>query len=253
MKSGTIFEIRTSLLVFCCWVNAPSFAQETAADLVKMLVSPNQPLRFGGKYDLWDIPTKAPRYDLKAQDQVNSAWQRLVQMGPGAFTELIGSIDDNRYCTSANRYSVCADFSVGQICDKILRSQLEFYSRLDQYNGGRDKADPSFMLALLSDREKARQWGESHRKTPLWKIQIEVLEWVMANAETGSRSIYSEATARGQAFYLIDHLRRTQEPLSPEDAYFHNVPGSHVLHRRIPGNSDNETEKESPFVREPKK
>ena len=188
----------------------PESPGDTAVKLVEALASPNKPLGLDGKYDFGDIFTLSPPYDLKAQDRVNSAWHKLMEMQSEAFPAVIAKLSDKRYCTTACPFAGFVDFSVGDICRKILSSQLEFYVRINGYRDHAETPNPSYLRAHFADAKMASKWATSHRGKPLWEIQIEVLEWLVSKKKESDTDIYDQAELVGPLVYLADHLRRTK-------------------------------------------
>jgi len=203
----------------------PGRPRGKAFELVEMLASPNMPPNLGAKRGFADLK---PSYDLKAQDRVNSAWQELVETREDAIPALIEGLNDKRYCTTAAPYSMYVDYTVGDICRKILASRLEFYRSFDAFRPPLPEKGPSYIDAHFKDPDSGRKWIEARKGKALWEIQVDVLEWLIADERRHPfRNIYTEARVLGPVYYLADHIRRTKEPVPPFDPFF-IVPKSRV-------------------------
>lgn len=149
-------------------------AQQIKA-LVAQLVSPNpKPILKG---DSWRLPKG---FDRDKQKKVHEAWAELRMIGPSAFPFLIENLDDDRYCMTVE-ISAGDNLTVGQVCFEIIFEQIQPY-------GFRQKgvSDPRTLLPrpsypeFLRSKKEARKWWEKSKHKTLYQMQLEALDWVIA-------------------------------------------------------------------------
>ena len=147
-------------------------------------------------------------YDKTAQKAVWQAYHDLYKAGPAAFPQLLDHVTDDRYSLTVDQGSGDANLNVGFLCRWILEKKIspfadkvagEGYTRGlvavgDQVIGPKGNAPPrpSFLDHLLRDKKKATEWMIKHQSYPLWEIQQEVLEWMIAQEERDTKTFELE-------------------------------------------------------------
>jgi hypothetical protein len=153
----------------------PPSAKEIKA-LIDQLVSPNPaPIIDGARNRL------PSGFGLKKQEQVHRAVTKLRQLGPRAFPFLIERWGDQRYCLSTC-FAASANHTVGVVCRSIIYDQLEPYGPWPVcYGPGRpSRLRPDYQATFLGSQESARQWWGKNQHKTLRQMQLEVLDWVIA-------------------------------------------------------------------------
>jgi hypothetical protein len=155
--------------------------------LIDQLVSPNpKPIINKRGAPSIEVPKE---FDQKKQSQVCLARSRLVELGPSAFPLLIENVNDKRYSlTTENALSGWyRNESVGEVCQAIIFDQLQpyggYWQLVGEEGGGdpRNKASrPGYPSDFLESQEAAKAWWEKHNKQSLCEMQLEALNWVMA-------------------------------------------------------------------------
>jgi hypothetical protein len=184
--------------------------------LIDRLVSPN-PAPDEDKLKAGE--TKAdggfPRdFDHKKQAQVHRACVRLTELGPQAFPLLIERWEDKRYCLTTEVASY-TNKSVGEVCRSIIHGQLQPYGHFQKgYADPRGKPHrPDSAATFLGSQKAARQWWEKNKDKTLSQMQLEVLDWVIAEESKRRGDFTDEERRELQA--LRKKLVKGGKPLAP--------------------------------------
>ncbi len=185
--------------------------------LVEQLVSSNREPEIDEAR--WSVK-HAQGFDKRARDRVFQAWERLRDIGLPAFPYLQSHFGDKRYCFTQDDGPGYYNFSVGEASERILISHLQPY--LEQANPGGDlealalwrrypRPSNYFSQQKLSQPNQFDQWWRTHKHKSMQEIQIEVLEWTIA-----------QARPQANTGKLVKHLNETlaalrsaKEPLPP--------------------------------------
>jgi hypothetical protein len=187
-------------------------SEEEIKTLVQQLVSPNQAPVTKSPY------AKYPAgYDERAQERVLDAWLQLRRLGPRAFPYLFDFVDDKRYSFTADGGAADVNWSVGQACLDRIRCSLQPYG--PHYLAGEDDPRgfprrPNYVRHHnIHEPAGAKTWWETRKDKSLRELQIETLEWVIAE-EAKTPEKYSN---RERAFLkkVLTKLRTAKEPLKP--------------------------------------
>lgn len=195
----------------------PAKSETEIKALVDQLVSPN-PKPITGD----DDKSVAPNYrllkgfDRAKQRVVAEARFELGKIGTAAFSHLIEKWDDDRHCmTMFHRLSeYSSNYTVGAVCQKTLFDQLQPYSIWPQTDGdprGKPKR-PAYPTSHLKSKKEALKWWEGHKDKSLYQIQLEVLDWVIAE-EAKKPKDYSDEERDFLAGVRAELVRRG-EPMS---------------------------------------
>jgi hypothetical protein len=150
--------------------------------LIDQLVSPNRkPIKVCSARGL-------PRdFDRKKQKQVDRACTKLTQLGPRVFPYLIERWEDKRYClTASNGLSgAFLHLTVGQICRAIIYDQLQPYGIYPngfdpERNRARQPRRPGYPTTFLGSQKAAREWWKKNKRKTLYQMQLQALDWVIA-------------------------------------------------------------------------
>jgi hypothetical protein len=188
----------------------PSEAEIVA--LIDQLVSPNSPP------DIHPPEAKYPKgFDRVAQRRVSVAFVELGKLGLSAFPFLHARLGDKRYCFTRDAGPSDENFSVGHVCRLIIDGHLQPY---DHYTKGAN-ADPRtrprrpyyFSRHDLEGSKAFASWWKTHKDKPMREIQIEVLEWTIAQEKQKPEDYSAEELQNLNT--LLTTLRNSQNPLPP--------------------------------------
>jgi hypothetical protein len=176
---------------------APTDAQIKA--LVDQLASENSARP---KDDGKNTPPRPTKEYFEKQRKVDEAARKLVEIGPRAFPFLIDHWNDDRYCMTIGGISVLENHSVGQISRQIVEDQLNLGGFQKEPKGTtiRDRRRPLFDLG---EQKQARTWWEKNKKKTLAEMQVDVLDWTIAE-----EAKISEKISDAERAYLTDLRKR---------------------------------------------
>ncbi len=160
--------------------------------LVDNLISPN-PKPITGDEDPKEAPDYRipPGFDQEKQELVRKAVVDLKGLGIRAFPFLIDRWDDDRYCLTISEglNGYCRNQTVGKTCKMIIFDQIQPYGN---WQGIADPAGlklawrPSYPNEFFASKQDAKKWYEKHKDKSLVEIQLEVLDWVIAEEAKNS-------------------------------------------------------------------
>ena len=136
-------------------------------------------------------------YDHDAQERVRHAWHKLSRIGIRAFPYLIEHFDDDRYCFTEDSGPGYYNWSVGRACSDIFICHLQPHDFASHFalNGGDSRFEtkrPYYCVYYkLRTSAGAKLWWETRKAKSLRELQIETLEWVIAE-EAKTPAIYSD-------------------------------------------------------------
>lgn len=191
--------------------------------LIEQLVSPNpKPIVNKRGVPSIDLP---PGFDRKKQERVHLARSKLVELGPLAFPVLVESEKDERYSlTTCNDLSGWYNNeSVGHVCRTIILDQLQPYGYWqDVGDDPRGKPHrPSYPGQFLNSQEAAKAWWEKHKEKTLYQMQLEALDWIIAEEAKRPRDFTDNEK---QALQKIrKKLVESGKPLPPGNYYANEI------------------------------
>jgi hypothetical protein len=148
--------------------------------LITQLWSPNKDPN--PNFDPWVSFPKD--YDFKAQDKVEEAHRKLIQLGKNSFPVLIEHLNDKAYSMSIST-AIPRSLSVGDVCFMIIENQVDPFasSRVKGRRGsdGKDHAFRGYFSKYCDvkwySREGLQKWWQEHKEQSLKDMQIEALRW----------------------------------------------------------------------------
>lgn len=160
-------------------------SDSNVSEMIEALVSKYPPRVLDGEWgDVGSIFGRGDR-PMTPEDEdalrVLRVREKLRGLGLPAFGALITSVDDERYSYSAV-FSASRNLSVGDACFMIVESQVDFYGtgyKARDGADGRRAVKPSY-LRHLRERKRLGQWWVDRRGRPLRELQVESLEWTIA-------------------------------------------------------------------------
>jgi hypothetical protein len=202
-----------SLLTTALSADEPTVADADIEALVAQLVSPNpEPLRRNSP-----TATYPAGYDRNAQKLVDHARLKLSDLGIRAFPILIKYLDDKRYSSTQDSGAVDENWTVGRTCKIVLTCHLQPYdSRIFAADTGGEPSiryRPTYSAAFTGSSKAAKQWWEASKEKSLHDLQLEAVEWVVAEQAKDPEK-YSNKDRK-----YMDGVRRkllaTDKPLKP--------------------------------------
>ncbi len=188
--------------------------------LVAQLKSKNKPLN-PLRQRLTPKPRDRKGYSEKAQEKVDAAQRELAALGKDAFPVLIEHLDDQEYSQTFIT-SLLQDFSVGQVCFMLIESQVHltgtgYGARVGA--DGESHAYPRYFAQYCGKdwytQEGVRLWWSEHRHLSLREMQIEALEWAIAQERTiGFVDAADEERVLAPSLSMLEKLKNN-EPLVP--------------------------------------
>jgi hypothetical protein len=212
MSAASTSLLLAAGLVLCTLASAPGeepLTEKEVDDLVVQLVSPNKPPNTRGP----DAEYPAG-YDHIAQEKASAAWWKLRSAGIRTFPHLFKHLKDARYALTVHGLAADENYSVGSLCCSIVRGHLEpwgFFTAGEGDPRGRARRKSYLDQFKLCDEVSARTWWMSHKDKTLRELQLEALEWVVAE-ETGPRSRYPKAE-KDHVQALLLSLKESSESL----------------------------------------
>ena len=186
--------------------------------LIDQLRSPN-PKPITGDEDENEEPEYRlpPGFDKTKQEPIHAARSRLLKLGPVAFPYLIEKWGDKSYSitTSHGLSGYCHNQTVGDVCRAIICDQLQPYSywpKTDDDPRGKPRR-PRYPSAFLFSQKAAKEWIEKNKHKSLQEMQLEVLDWVIA--EEAKRPADFTDKEREKLTSLRDCLAKDKKPLPP--------------------------------------
>jgi hypothetical protein len=175
--------------------------------LIKKLVSPNKPPKIDGGGAVYPAG-----FDRDANSRVQETWLAIQKLGTAAFPYLIPHFDDEQYSFTTDAGSSDSNWSVGRACSGIVWCQL---FPTFKFEGGESRPwPPSYQVHFrLSTASGAKAWWDTHKQKSLRELQIEVLEWTIAE-ESKAPEKYSN-DARSRLMEMRAELRIRKAPLEP--------------------------------------
>jgi hypothetical protein len=188
----------------------PSSKDELPKDygeLVRIFVSPNEkPTAQGGAEPSAKFPAG---YDVKAQERIAAARQKLHDNFERALPFLIDAIDDSRYCMTINWAGGDAyyNYSVGQVCRDVIASQLEVYRDRIGFSG-------PLHWHQYNYGPIDRQWWVARKGRSLAELQIEAVDWAIKRRKAEPKDEVGEERADEIANLqkLRNEIARSKKP-----------------------------------------
>jgi hypothetical protein len=183
--------------------------------LIDKLVSPN-PKPITGDEDPKEAPDYRlpPGFDREKQELVRKAVGDLEVLGPRAFPFLIDRWDDKRYCLTVSEgiNGYCRNQTVGKTCEMIVFNQIQPFGKWQGINetGLKYVWRPNYPVHFLSSKKDAKKWCEERKRKTLAEIQLEVLDWAIA--EEGKDTKMYSAEERNRLQELRKKLVASKEP-----------------------------------------
>jgi hypothetical protein len=198
-------------------VDDPRLPEKEIAELVDQLVSPNvAPTRRGPGM-------KYPEgFDREAQKRVFEAWQKLRSLGLDAFPAVIKRLDDDRYSFTNDGAWVKENWTVGRACADIICGHLQPFGTLPYARGNKGDSRPFVLRPSycaehgLSSPELAAAWWSKNKDKKLLELQIEAIEWTIAEESKSTR--FSDDERKYMAEYLKD-AQKAEKPLRPSSPF----------------------------------
>ena len=171
------FATLLSLCAIAGYAGEKPLSEQKINAVIEQLVSPNRaPDDKHGPY-----PNYPVGFDDRAQERVRAAWKQLYDDWHHVLPYLFDRFDDMRYCFTDDTGSKDTNWSVGRACSDILICHLQPYGGIAYRRDVGFRARPSYPEHYnLRSSAGAKIWWETRKDKPLRELQIEALEWVVA-------------------------------------------------------------------------
>jgi hypothetical protein len=172
------------IVASACTHSTPAADQTAAIDAYVDALASRLPPEHEEGYqgmDIFDAPSPE-----RASEKVRiaNAAEKLLALGIVAFPTLIARSDDPRYSTS-EVIAVWNNFSVGDMCFRIIASQVDFYGvgyKARDGANGKTGSKPEYLWHIKTTIG-LRNWWNQHRTLTLCELQTESLRWTIAEEE----------------------------------------------------------------------
>jgi hypothetical protein len=186
LPSGDYYSDEGALQRESAGVLKSPLSEHEIKTLIDGLVSPHPKPQEGLPPDFDKDKQKAVR------DAVCAACSKLNALGKEAFPYLIERWEDKRYCLTVSHapFPGCYhNLTVGEVCQRLIFNHVQPYHDTQITNPSPlaivdwhpvAKPRPAYRVVFLSSQEQARQWWEKNKGKGLYDIQLEVLDWIIA-------------------------------------------------------------------------
>jgi hypothetical protein len=120
--------------------------------------------------------------DRRAYRKAKGPWLRLQDAGLQAFPYLFECLNDDRYSFTDDAGESDNNWTVGRACFDVVRCQIEpwYHKQLPGANGSFYRLRPRYTNRFLHNPKAAEAWWETHKHLSIHDMQLEVLQWVIA-------------------------------------------------------------------------
>lgn len=204
----------------------PTPSEQKIKTLLDRLVSPN-PQPITGDEDRSVAPgvRLPPGFDNPKQEKVHRARLQLEKFGSQAFPMLIERWDDKRYSlTVSNMLSgYYHNYTVGKVCQTMIYDHIQPYGYWQASRGDPrgKRTRPQYPEKFLGSKAAAQEWWEKHKDKSLDKIQLEAIDWVIAE-EAKEPEKFSDAE-RKRLQQIREKLTTDKKPLPPRNYYCNDI------------------------------
>ncbi len=149
-------------------------------------------------------------YDFNEQRRIHKAIATLTLYAEEAWPELIDGLESEQYSYTIGFGYGASNFSVGQVCEQIIRNTLfASYSRSVELLGDskvtlRELADPT-----IRERTDLSNWLKAQGKTSLVDLQISTIHRVCSNLEKLDIPPKQKTAFEKSALQGADRLKKT--------------------------------------------
>ncbi len=194
-----------------CRAEDQSAVEKKVKTLIEQLASPHQGA---------DLDPDTRQKQGKASEVPLDVWRKLSGLGPEAFPYLLEKVHDKRYSFTADGGADNVNWTVGRACHDIVRCNLQPYGCSMSFNvDDPDAPDPRthpcrpcYMEHYrLDDPKEAKTWWEAHKDKSLRELQLEALEWVIA--EEAKKPTKYPKSERAHLSGISEKLQSSKDPL----------------------------------------
>jgi hypothetical protein len=154
-------------------------------------------------------------FDHRDRLRVDGVIDQLVKMGEHAFPQLIQHVDDERYSyTSRWMGESHVNYSVGSVCFRVVRVQVELYCAYTRNDPRTDRQLRWLVRKGNESTQALEAWWRKHNKKSLREMQLEATEWALAFER--KRGFHNDEARRSIVVpleRLIDRLKNSHQPI----------------------------------------
>jgi hypothetical protein len=123
-------------------------------------------------------------FDPRRQTDMAKVIDQILEIGPAAFPHLIERFHDERYSitTESGLSGVPYNWSVGKVCKEVVQAQVQpcdIWCKCGEDPRGYPRR-PNFFHEAFGSKEAAAAWWEKNQAKSLQQIQLEALDWMIA-------------------------------------------------------------------------
>jgi hypothetical protein len=204
--------------------------------LIQALASSNMAPKITGPKDGEQRASILNGYEGASQRKVLKAWQSLLDAGVKAFPALVEHANDHRYsCTLADPDGDC-NASVGDVCQRILRNQIDgpCYKLTRDYGPNTIQHRAAMQSGFYEDLPK---WWRERQNSTLAELQVEsagaALEVLKAEIQhTDGRERAQLLETVRELDSLIRQIKASGRPIRPT-----GIEGRYERMTGLPGES----------------
>jgi len=117
-------------------------------------------------------PAFAQDFDWQDQYRIQGVWSEILARASEGIGDLLDHCDDDRYCITISSHHSPRNLSVGDICWRVVKEQVEGFIPDGDYR--------PVELHILGGfkKEDIRKWCEEHRTATLADLQLEAIRQV---------------------------------------------------------------------------
>jgi len=189
--------------------------------LIEQLTSTNERPRAYPEVQQGPDAEYPKNYSQEAQKKVWAAYRSLERLGPRAYPLLNAHRRDNRYSMTQDTGNVEENPNVGFLCNWIIQHQISPFPQYVIGEGyttghhvydnvvigprGRRPTRPNYFFHIEADS----QWFKNHQHASLHSIQVEALQWMIAEEEKDPKTYDAEEQAALKKILAELELKKT--------------------------------------------
>jgi hypothetical protein len=207
--------------------NKPPLSEREIRTLIDRLVSPYPKPQDGLPPGFGQDKQKAVR------EAVYETCTKLNALGKEAFPYLIERWEDKQYCLTVSNapFPGCHhNLTVGDVCQRLIYGQVQPSGCRQVYGPSLSTSAiyqpptapslrPVYPVVFLPSKEKARQWWEKNKGKRLQEIQLEVLDWIIAEEAKQPKEVSD--LERQELQTTRRKLASSEKPLSSGVFYYY--------------------------------
>jgi hypothetical protein len=158
----------------------------------------------------------------ETEKRVHETWDEIIAEGPSAFPYLFEHFDDNRFSfnNQMGNSGLSFDLTVGLVCMDIISSQIvPFGTSIKLENTSTSITErPSYFNKYLIMKKVALEWLKIHQNESLHDMQIDALEWTIAEEKKFDNPKYDDDLK--YLIEVLENLKKSNRALPPCNKFY---------------------------------